>query len=72
MLAKQADLEAKRDIPSTRTIALDKTHLQKITSVLPPAILSWIDFYQILPLQMCMSMGHQASVITAAHLRGKR
>lgn len=52
--------------------SLDKTHLWKITSALPSTILSRIDFYQTLPLQMCMSMGHQAGVITAAHLRGKR
>lgn len=49
-----------------------KTHLQEITSALPSTILSPIDFYQTLPLQMCVSMVHQASVITAAHLQGKK
>lgn len=39
---------------------------------LPSTILSRIDFYQTLPLQMCMSMVHQACVITAAHLQGRR
>lgn len=57
-----------RDTLTAGIFTLDKTHLREITSVFPSTILSRIDFYQTLSLQMCMNMGHQASVITAAHL----